>query len=188
MTKTLKTPLILTLAIAGFGGAGRADTVKSDYNHQLDFAQFRTYSWGPVKTADPLWVDRIRQDIDQALQSKGWQLVPIGGDTTIFATSQVHNQQELQTNYDSFGPGWGGGWGWRGFGWGAGGGFGEATTTTVNQPVADLVIDIFHGGTKELIWRGMVERDVSNKSEKNIKDIEKDIDKLFKDFPPKSKK
>lgn len=31
----------------------------------------------------------------------------------------------------------------------------------------------------------MIQRDVSNKSEKNVKDLNKDISKLFKGFLPK---
>ena len=183
----MKLLVSLTLAIAAFTGNGLADTVKYDYDHQANFERFHTYSWGQVKTVDPLYVERIKRAVDHALQSKGWQLVPTGGDTMIFVTSQVHNQQELQTVYDSFGPGWGGGWRWGGWGWGGGGGFGESTTNTINQPVADLVFDIFHGGNKQLVWRGMIQRDVSSKAEKNIKDLDKNVKKMFDHFPPQTK-
>jgi hypothetical protein len=107
-------------------------------------------------------------------------MVANGGDATIFANGEVHNEKQLETMYNSLGPGWGGGWGW-----GDGGGFGTSTTTTVNQPVAHLIIDIFGTANKQLVWRGMIQRDVSNKAEKNIKELDKDIAKLFKDFPPK---
>jgi hypothetical protein len=130
-------------------------------------------------------VDRIKQSVNQQLQAKGWQMVANGGDATIFANGEVHNEKQLETMYNSLGPGWGGGWGWGGWGWGDGGGFGTSTTTTVNQPVAHLIIDIFGTANKQLVWRGMIQRDVSNKAEKNIKELDKDIAKLFKDFPPK---
>jgi hypothetical protein len=172
-------------AVLLFAGPVAADTVKSDYNHQASFAQMHTYSWGDVKTSNPLYVDRIKQAVNQQLQAKGWQLVPSGGDTTVFATGNVRNEKQIETMYSGLGPGWGGGWGWRGWGWGAGGGFGTATTTTRNQPVADLVIDIFTTSNKQLVWRGMIQRAVSDKTEKNIKNLDKDVAKLFKDFPPK---
>jgi hypothetical protein len=172
--------LVLALPVA-------ADSVKSDYSHSADFAQLHTYSWGNVKTANPLYVERVRRAVDAALQSKGWQLVSNGGDTTVFANGEIRNEQQLETMYNSMGPGWGGGWGWRGWGWGGGGGFGTATTTTSVQQVGNLVIDIFTVSNKNLIWRGIIERDISDKAEKNIKGVDKDIEKLFKDFPPKGK-
>lgn len=177
--------LSVVAAIVIFGSSAKGDTVKSDYNHSADFAHMHTYSWGNVKTSNPLYVDRIKQAVNQQLQAKGWQMVESGGDTTIFANGNVHNEKELETTYNDFGPGWGGGWGWGGWRRGGGGGFGTATTTTNNQPVAELVIDIFNTSNKQLAWRGMIQRDVSDNSEKNIKGLNKDISKLFKGFPPK---
>lgn len=174
----------VAIAFAAFSVAfSKADSVKSDYSHSADFAHLHTYSWGNVKTANPLYIDRVKQAVNEALQSKGWQMLPSGGDTTIFANGEIHNEKQLETMYDSFGPGWGGGWGWGG--WGGGGGFGTSTTTTTNRPVGSLVIDIFTVSDKKLIWRGIIQRDISEKAEKNSKDVDKDIQKLFKDFPPK---
>ncbi len=189
--KTLKTTNkcvgLFAAVLLTFGGSALADNTKSDYDHNADFSQYHTYSWGGVKTTNPLYVSRIRDEVNKELQAKGWQMVPNGGSTTVFATGQVHNEKQLQTMYNGFGPGWGGGWGWGGWGWGGGGGLGEETTTTTKQPVANVVIDIFASSDKKLLWRGILTRDVSDNSGKNIKNVDKDIDKLFKDFPPKGK-
>lgn len=176
--------LVIAAAVACVVSA-RADSVKSDYSHSADFAHLHTYSWGNVKTANPLYIDRVKQAVNQALQAKGWQMVPSGGDTTVFANGEIHDEKQLETMYDSFGPGWGGGWGWGGWGWGGGGGFGTATTMTTTQQVGSLVIDIFTVSDKKLVWRGIIQRDISEKAEKNMKGVDKDIQKLFKDFPPK---
>jgi hypothetical protein len=165
-----------------------AGNVRTDYDHSANFAQYHTYSWGNVKTSDPFYADRIKQAVNAQLQAKGWQLVPSGGSVTIFATDNVHNQKEVETMYNGLGGGWGGGWGWGRWGWGAGnpGGFGEATTTTSNQPVGNLVIDIFEGNTKNLLWRGLATEDLSTNANKNTKSLDADIKKMFKNFPPKS--
>ena len=149
--------------------SSKADTVKSDYSHTADFAHLHTYSWGAVKTANPLYIDRVKHAVDQALQAKGWQMLPNGGDTTVFANGEIHDEKQLETMYDNVGPGWGGGWGWGGWGWGGGGGFGTSTTTTNTQQVGNLVIDIFTVSDKKLVWRGIIQRDISDKAEKNIK-------------------
>jgi hypothetical protein len=95
-----------------------AGNVRTDYNHQANFAQYHTYTWGNVKTSDPFYTDRIKQAVDKQLQAKGWQLVTSGASVTIFASDNLHNQKEVQTMYDGFGGGWGGGWGWGGGGGG----------------------------------------------------------------------
>src|SRR5271170_3169022 len=173
-----------------FGSASSvlADNVRTDYDHGVNFTQYHTYSWGQVQTSDPFYVDRIKQAVDQQLQAKGWQLVPSNGSVTIFASDNLHNQKETQTMYDGFGGGWGGGWGWGGWGWGGfgnPGGFGDATTTTSKQPVANLVVDLFDGNSKNLLWRGLATEDLSTNANKNTKSLDSDIARMFKDFPPK---
>ena len=164
-----------------------ADNVQTDYDHGVNFSQFQTYSWGQVKTVNPFYVDRIKGQVDQILQAAGWKLVPSGGNVVVFATDNVHNQKELETTYNGFGDGWGFGWGWGGWGWG-GPGFGDSSTqTTYKQPVGKLVVDMFDGGSKKLLWRGMATGDLSNNSDKNNKNLAKDIAKMLKDFPPKAK-
>ena len=163
----------------------QADTVKSDYSHDADFSRIHTYSWGSVKTANPLYIDRVKHSVDEALQAKGWQMVPSGGDTTVFANGEIRNEQQLETMYNDMGPGWGGGWGWRRWGWGAGGGFGTATTTTTTQQVGNLVIDIFTASDKKLVWRGLIQRDISDKTDKNTRTSIRTFRSCSKIFLPK---
>ena len=164
---------LATLAIASLALPAVADSVKTDHDSHVNLAQMHSYCWGQVNSADPFYVSRIRDRVNQDLQAHGWQQVPSGCDATVFATGDVHNQQQVDTYYNNSG------WGRRG------GGFGEATTTTRNQPIGNLVIDIFTTNDKQLAWRGSAERDLSNKSDKNVQSLNKDIDKMFKNFPPK---
>lgn len=162
-------------------GTSWAQQVKTDYDRSADFGQYKTYSWEQVKTKDPLWVDRIKTAVNAALAEKGWTQVDSGGDVSICAMEITHEQQTLNTFYDGFG----GGWGWRRFG---GGGFGDATTTTETYKVGTLVVDLFDTKTKQLIWRGTSSDTLSNNSNKNIQNLDKGVEKLFKQFPPGSSK
>ena len=169
------------------------DNVRTDYDHQANFSQYHTYSWGQVKTSDPFYVGRIQQSVNSQLHAKGWQMVPSGGSVTIFASDNLHNQQETQTMYDNLGGGWGGGWGWGGWGWGGGWGgpgfsTGIATTTTTDQNVGTLVIDLFEGSSKNLLWRGLATENLSSNAAKNTKMVDGDINSMFKNFPPKAGK
>jgi hypothetical protein len=178
--------ILASTILFGSSVVALGDSIKTDYNHEANFSQYHTYCWGKVTSADPFFASRIQQAVNQQLQSKGWQLATTGCSASVFATDNVHNQQELQTMYDGMGGGWGGGWGWRGWGGGGGfGGMGEATTTTVNQQVSNLVIDLFDGSSKNLLWRGVATGNLSSNASKNTKSLDSDIAKMFKGFPPK---
>ena len=164
-----------------FAGKSSAQQVKTDYDRSTNFGQYKTYSWAQVKTKDALDVDRIKAAVNATLAAKGWTQVDSGGDVSIVAIEIIQNQQTLNTFYDGFG----GGWGWRRFG---GGGFGEATTTTETYKVGTLIVDLFDAKTKQLIWRGTSSDTLSNNSDKNIKNLDKGVDKMFKKFPPGSSK
>jgi hypothetical protein len=158
-----------------------AQQVKTDYDRAANFAQYKTYTWQNVKTNDALDVDRIKSAVNTALAAKGWTQVASGGDVSIIAVEMTQNQQTLNTFYD----GLGGGWGWRRFG---GGGFGEATTTTDTYKVGTVVVDLFDTKSKQLIWRGAASDTLSNNSDKNIKNLDKGVEKMFQHFPPGSSK
>lgn len=156
-----------------------AQQVKTDYDRQANFADYKSYSWEQVKTKDALDVDRIKNAVNAVLAAKGWTQADSGGDVSIVAIEITREQQTLNTFYDGFG----GGWRWRGFG-----GFGEATTTTDTYKVGTLIIDLFDTKTKKLLWRGSSTDTLSNNSDKNIKNLDKGVEKLFKNFPPGSSK
>jgi hypothetical protein len=63
-----------------------------------------------------------------------------------------------------------------------------ATTTTETYKVGTLVVDIFDGKDKKLIWRGVSSETLSDKSDKNIKKLDKEAAKMFHHFPPNMSK
>jgi hypothetical protein len=170
----------VVLALMGlmllFAARSSAQDVKTDYDRNANFGQYKTYSWGQIKTQDPLMVDRIKSSVNAALAAKGFMEVPSGGGLSVMAMETTKNQQSLDTFYNGFG----GGWRW--------GGFGDATTTTETYKVGTLVIDLFDATTKKLVWRGSASDTLSNKSEKNIDNLDKGVEKMFKKFPPEPKK
>jgi Domain of unknown function (DUF4136) len=179
--KMQKVAFVLIGMMLLFAGKASAQQVKTDYDRSANFAQYTSYSWEHVKTQDSLDVDRIKSAVNAALAAKGWTQVDSRGDVSIVAIEMTRNQQTLNTFYDGFG----GGWGWRRFG---GGGFGEATTTTETYRVGTLVVDLFETSTKKLLWRGTSSDTLSNNSDKNIKNLDKGVEKMFKQFPPGSSK
>src|SRR5208283_5033087 len=80
------------------------------------------------------------------------------------------------TGYN-YGPywAWGGGW---------------STPTVYNTWVTKLgtlVVEISDAKQKELLWRGSVTDTITDNSNKNIKNLDNAVAKLFKGYPPNSK-
>ena len=163
-----------------FAAASFAQQVKTDYDRGVDFSQFKTYSWEKVQTQDSLWVSRIKQAVNAVLAARGWTPVISGGDVAVMAMDMTQNHQTLNTFYNGFG----GGWRWGG---GFGGGFGDSQTSVETYKVGTLVVDLFDAHTKKLIWRGSASDTLSDKSDKNIKNLDKGVQKMFDHFPPGQK-
>jgi hypothetical protein len=180
MTFTHRTASYTVVLLALLGSAF-AQHVQTDFDHQANFSQYKTYSWQEIKPPNSLWDARIKNAVDAQLAAKGWTQVASGGDVAVVAIKTSQTQKTLQTFYDSFG----GGWGWRRFG---GGGFGDSTTTEQDYKVGTLVVDLYDAKTKQLIWRGSAQDTLSDKATKNEKNLDKGVAKMFKAFPPGSAK
>ena len=115
------------------------------------------------------------QAVDSQLAAKGWQKVESGGDAAVSAVGRVTERDNLETFYTGF-PGWR----WRAWG-------GSRTVTVVPEKIGNLTVDVFQGGTKDLVWRGTATEVLSSKPEKNDKKLEESVEHMFKHFPPESK-
>jgi len=85
--------------------ASLAQQVKTDYDHNANFSQYKTYSWEKAQTRDPLFVHRIKDAVNGAVPVKGWTQVDSSGDVSIAAIEIAQNKQDLNTIYDGFGGG-----------------------------------------------------------------------------------
>jgi hypothetical protein len=171
-------------AVAAFGFAGvtaSAQDVKVDFDKDANFAVIKTFA---VKIGttwnNPLSEKRVLAEIEQTLQEKGWTKTEGQGDALVV----LHGATEKQKSLNTFYSGGYGGYGWRGYGMG---GMGTATTTESEYMVGTLVVDIFDAKSKQLLFRGTAQDELSDKPEKNVKKLAKASDKMFKDFPPGSK-
>lgn len=177
---------ILAAVLVPVSAMAVAQKVSTDYDHKADFARYHTFSVYKVQASNTLVEGRLRDSIAQALQQKGWQQVPQGGDVAVTAIGSVRDVQQYNTFYDGIGGGYGFG-GWRGRygygGWGGGPGFGDSQTTVQNIPVGNLVIDLYDTSTHQLVFRGMATDRLSSKPAKNDDKRDKAIDKIFDKLP-----
>ena len=159
-----------------------AQDVKIDYDKAFNFAPVKTYSirlgttWG-----NDLAQRRVLAEFDEAIAAKGWKKVAEGAapDIQVVLHGATQTKHDATTFYSGMG-----GYGYRGFG----GGMATAQTVVNEYTVGTLVVDMFDSKTKNLVFRGTAEDEISDNPEKNAKRLEKASTKLFKNFPPVPKK
>lgn len=175
----LKIGMALTIAIMG-GIVTAGQDVRYDFMPGTDFSKYHTYKWISIEGGshpNQIVDAQIKQSIDSQLASKG--LTKTDGDKAdLFIGYQVSIDQEKQWN--AYGMGGGPRWGW-----GMGGGMATATSSTIS--VGTLVLDMYDPSTKQLVWTGRATKtlDPSANPEKNQRNLDKAMQKLLKNYPPK---
>ncbi len=160
--------------------------VKTNYLPGTDFSKYHTYKWvnevagQPVIGGHPDQIldAQIRQSIDSQLAAKGFTKVD-SDKADLFVAYQVALDREKQWTAS--------GWGDRRWGPGWGTAMGTATSSTI--AVGALVLQVYDPAAKQSVWIGLATQtlDPSKNPEKNQKKLDKAMQKLLKDFPPRRK-
>ena len=155
----------------------KAQDVRYNFMPGTDFSKYHTYKWVSIESGahpNQIMDAEIKQAVDTQLASKG--LTKTTGDTAdLYVAYQIAVDQEKQWNA----YGMGGGLRW--------GGLATATSSTIS--VGTLVLDLYDPATKQLVWTGTATKtlDPSSNQDKNQKNLDKAMQKLLKDYPPKQK-
>jgi len=174
-------------ALVCLGVAAFAQDVQYDYNRSVNFNAYKTYQWvdyRPVQPGDELLDEDIKRAVDEQLAGKGLRRVETGGD--LLVGYQAGISQEKQYDGFGFGPG---GFGPGGFGgWGGWGGSARVTSSTID--IGKLIVGLFDPATRQLVWRGSAAKtlDIKKDPDKNYRNLEKAMAKLFKNYPPGARK
>jgi hypothetical protein len=151
-----------------------AQDVRTNYMPGTDFSKYHTYKWVGIeggKHPDQIVDAEIKQAVDSQLAVKGLTKTD-NEQADLFVGYQVAVDQEKQWNaYSMGGPRWGG--------------MGTATSSTITN--GTLSLDMYDPATKQLVWTGNVTKTIDPKSspEKNQKNVDKAMEKLLKNFPPR---
>jgi len=153
-------------------------TTAVDYDHTINWSKYKTFQVGTGTPAPTTFTQkRIDDAITSTLTSKGWQAVT--SDPSIMVYPHVVLSEQTQLNTTSMG-----GFGYRGWG-GMGGGM--ATTTVQKIPMGTLIVDLVDPSTKEMVWRGQAQDQVSGDGKDQGK-LQDAMTAIFKNFPPGSSK
>src|SRR5215469_5060624 len=146
-----------------------AQQVSVNYNHNASFAQYHTYAWGSNNTnaiRNSILAQVAQQDIESAMASKGLQKVSESQNPDLVLTASGGEHE--QTSWNA--------WGMRGFG-------GMGSISPQQNVDTTMVVSLYDSKQKELVWRGIAENTLSNNGNKNQKNVEKAVEKMFKQWP-----
>jgi len=144
--------------------------VSVNYNRSQSFAQFHTYAWGSNnanQVKDSILAQVAQQDIEAAMQAKGFQKVAESANPDLIVTA--NGGMKEQTSYSA--------WGMRGIGGGMGG------ITPQQSVIGNLIVDLYDAKNQSLVWRGIAQGTLSNNGKKNQELLGKAIQKMFKQWP-----
>ena len=128
---------------------------------------------------DQLINQEIKRAIDEQLAQKGLTKVDKNADLQVGYHAAIRQEQSLYLS----------GMGWGGRGWG-GMWDGSVQGQTSSVPIGTIVVDLYDPAQKQLIWRGDATKtiDLKKDPDKNYKNLQKAMAKLFKNYPPQPKK
>jgi hypothetical protein len=158
-------------------GTLAAQDVRYNFMPGTDFSKYHTYRWVSIEGGEhpnQIVDARIKQSVDSQLASKGMTRTD-NDKADLYLAYQVAVSQETQWN----------GYNMRdGIRWG---GTASATSSTIH--IGTLVLDMYDPATKQLVWTGNATKtlDPSSNQEKNQKKLNKAMQKLLKNYPPKQK-
>jgi Domain of unknown function (DUF4136) len=154
-----------------------AQDVTSNSMPGADFSKYHTYKWVAIDGAvqpNQIVDAQIKQSIDSQMAAKG--LTKTDSDKAdLLIGYQVSLSQAKQWN--AYGTG--------GIRWG--GGMASAQQSTIST--GTLVLDMYDPAGKQLVWTGRVSKtlDPGANQDKKQKNLDKAVQKLMKNFPPKAK-
>lgn len=168
---------VATFAFAALPAA--AQKVYVDYDSAVAFSQFRTFQF--VETREDLRDTSPSAHKDVVVALKRYAIE--GGlketDTepdvymAYYTADRGHLRLILTDLQYTYGPDFTPGTYWDG-------GVGTRTPHSYTFKEGTLIIDVWEAETQQLIWRGMATAALSKNPEKNVKKVDKALEKIFK--------
>jgi hypothetical protein len=165
-----------------------AQTVKVNWQTDAPFADYRTYAWQESKNeGGQFYRQWVEKDVDAILSEEGLHRVAVDEHPDLYVYYHMITQELTDSTTTDDGFGWGGGrWGrWGGFG-----GWGPDIAQTEAEPrmIGILAVDLIDVKRREMVWRGQATVDsISNTQKGDEKQVQKSVEKMFKQYPPKEK-
>ena len=171
----MKTLSILAVCAVVLVSAGCSSiSVNHDYDPQVNFSQYRTFSWLPIPakaTTNQLVVGRIKDAVTRQLEAKGILLVSQNANFLIAMHGTTQEKLDIQD------------WGYsspRAAYWG------QRDISVQQYTEGTLIVDFIDAQSKQMFWRGVAKGavDPGASPEKRSKRINEGVAKLLEKYPP----
>jgi len=170
-------------------GCGSTTKIHSDYDHSLDFSQYKTYNYySPMGIENPNYSSLLGQMFRDAIDA---QMLPKGyvksdsPDLLINVSARLEDKTKVTTTSSPAMYG-GGYYGYRGGMYDPWGGYGYGTSTHVSQYTEGTVnVDMVDIAQKRMVWEGIAigRIDEKQKSGELRQDIMDGIAEMFANYP-----
>ena len=173
--------ILFVIALLAFGSFSvKAQKVKVSSDPGADFSRYKTYSWDQGMMANPLIGQYIITAVDNAMGAKGLRKVEADSDLVVSALAST--ESDLTVTNPSWSPSL------NSIATGI-----PATAQAWPVTKGTLMINISDAKTKSGIWRGTATQTLEHgptgdrvRDAKTVaKPINKAVEKMFKQYPPK---
>jgi hypothetical protein len=173
MRHSISISFLLATVLARVAVAG----VSVEYASQVDFSQFRSYSWSEgVGIRDRSLDESLRRAVDRELLAKGLKKIDEEGD--LLVRTRVRLQEEQRREVDILG---------ERVVWEEGvPAAGSGGERMVEVDMGLIAVEMLDGHSKLVVWQGVLGAEASAEPGRpSEKRIDKLIRKMFRKYPPK---
>ena len=180
--------LLITFAL--LTACASKPTIHADYDHSVDFSQFKTYGYySPMgienSNYSSLLGQMFRDAIDAQMKPRGYVLSN-DPDLLINVSARMQEKTQVRTYSDPMMYSGGGYYGYRGGMYDPWGGYGYGTSTHVSQYTEGTInIDMVDIDQKRMVWEGVAIGRVNekDKNENLRQDIMDGVAEMFQNYP-----
>ena len=185
MTSTIRLSFVAAVLLAAPCHAGN---VKNDFDPDVDFSRFHTFSFIGGKDIERSgWLDepemreRFKNFISGALEMRGYKEVPKDENYHLAIRFWVARRQKQDVTVVDYGasmawggypPYWTGAWGYSYEEW-----------VVTNYVEGTLVVDLIDPATKELVWRTFLRQKIEDRAKAYV-EAKKNLYKAMEGLPP----
>jgi hypothetical protein len=166
--------IILLMSVVWLGScASSSVAVRSDYDRQVNFREYNTYSIAELKEDknDPILGSslnqkRFAQAMDAEMKARGYVKTNESPDLVVSFQTDSRNKQFTQNN--NMGPWW----------W-----YGNNNTSTRSYEEDRVIVNLFDAKTKELVWQGWATGELNNRKKERDVTFKEAIYRIMQEYP-----
>ena len=180
--------MVASIAILLLAACSSGPEIKSDYDREVDFSQYKTYGFFNSmgienRNYSSIYGSVFREAISREMESRGYRLSD-NPDLLINVSARLQDKTKVTTTSDPYMSG--GYYGYRHGAYGAWGGYGYGTTTHVSNYTEGTVnVDLVDRVLKRMVWEGVgVGRLKENRTNEETREaINSALTEMFAGYP-----